>query len=133
MLLSVLMLGGLLLSATGIAGILVTYQIREANDAENSARAFFAADAGLDWETYCFFSAQKVASTIGLDLTNTSAVNAWCAANGVPPAPTFSDVDPPPGNIKVYTVSTIVSASPSIQLNSEGYSKSAVRALEATF
>lgn len=55
MILSVLMLGGLLLSATAIAGFLTRYQIRQISDVENSAKAFFAADAGQEWVTYCFW------------------------------------------------------------------------------
>ena len=50
---SVMMLGGILLSATAIAGLLMKYQIRQTNDAANSAKALFAADAGLESESYC--------------------------------------------------------------------------------
>lgn len=53
LLMSVMMLGGILLSATAIAGLLMQYQIRQTNDAANSAKALFAADAGLEWESYC--------------------------------------------------------------------------------
>lgn len=53
LLMSVMMLGGILLSATAIAGLLMKYQIRQTNDAANSAKALFAADAGLELESYC--------------------------------------------------------------------------------
>lgn len=53
LLMSVMMLGGILLSATAIAGLLMQYQIRQTNDAANSAKALFAADATLEFESYC--------------------------------------------------------------------------------
>ncbi len=53
MILSVVMLGGILLSAASIAGLLMVYQIRASNDAVNSAKAVFAADAGVEAATWC--------------------------------------------------------------------------------
>jgi hypothetical protein len=54
MILTILALGGTLLGATTIAGLLMLYQIRNSTDLENSAKAIFAADAGLDWALYKF-------------------------------------------------------------------------------
>ncbi len=56
MILSVLMLGGVLLGASALAGLLMVYQIRQANDAVNSAKAFFAADAMIEWQTYNIYT-----------------------------------------------------------------------------
>jgi hypothetical protein len=53
MILSVMMLGGILLSASAIAGLLMLYQIKASNDAVASAKAVFAADAGLESVTWC--------------------------------------------------------------------------------
>ncbi len=53
MIISVITLGGMLLGSAGIAGLLMSYQIRSANDAVNSAKAFFAADAGVEASGYC--------------------------------------------------------------------------------
>jgi len=50
MIMAVIMLGGLLLSATAIAGLLTIYQIRQSNDVINSTKAFFAADSALEWQ-----------------------------------------------------------------------------------
>lgn len=61
MIFTVIMLGGLILSATAIAGLLTVYQIRQSNDAENSARAFFAADAALEWRLFYFYKDSSVA------------------------------------------------------------------------
>ncbi len=54
MLISILALGGTLLGATAIAGLLMIYQLRSTSDTANSAKAIFAADAGLDWGFYQF-------------------------------------------------------------------------------
>lgn len=52
MLLTVLILGGTILSASTIAGYLMTLKIRASSDIANSAKAIFAADAGVEWELY---------------------------------------------------------------------------------
>ena len=50
MLLTVLVIGGLLLGASAIAGLLMVYQIRQSGDVANSTKAIFAADSGIEWE-----------------------------------------------------------------------------------
>ena len=57
MVLSVLMLGGVLLGVSALSGLLMVYQIRQANDAVNSAKALFAADAAMEWQTYNIYKA----------------------------------------------------------------------------
>lgn len=52
MLVTVLLLFGALLSATTIAGVLTLYQLRQATDVNNSARAIYAADSGIEWRIY---------------------------------------------------------------------------------
>lgn len=47
-----MVIGGVLLGASAIAGLLMTYQVRQTNDVINSTKAFFAADAGVEHETY---------------------------------------------------------------------------------
>lgn len=54
MILSVLALGGTILGATTIAGLLMVYQLRSTSDIANSAKAIFAADTGIDWMLYQF-------------------------------------------------------------------------------
>lgn len=54
MILSVLALGGTMLGATTIAGLLMVYQLRSTSDVANSAKAIFAADAGMEWMLYQF-------------------------------------------------------------------------------
>jgi hypothetical protein len=55
MLIAVLALGGAMLGATTIAGFLMAYQIRQTTDFTNSAKAVFAADAGVEWASYRFY------------------------------------------------------------------------------
>jgi hypothetical protein len=55
MIIAVLALGGAMLGATTISGLLILYQIRGATDSENSAKAIFAADAGVEYALYDFY------------------------------------------------------------------------------
>jgi hypothetical protein len=55
MILAALVIGGTILSATSIAGLLTVYQLRAATDVSRSAKAIFAADAGIEWGLYEFF------------------------------------------------------------------------------
>ncbi|MEK9173610.1 MAG: vWA domain-containing protein [Patescibacteria group bacterium] len=49
MLLVVMMISGTILSISLVAGILMVYQIRQAGNFTNSAKAIFAADTGVGW------------------------------------------------------------------------------------
>src|SRR3989344_3151027 len=49
MILTVLTLGGTLLSISLVAGLLILFQIRQSGDLANSTKALFAADAGVEW------------------------------------------------------------------------------------
>lgn len=55
MILTILALGGTILGATTIAGLLMLYQIRQATDMANSAKSIFAADAGIEETFYNIF------------------------------------------------------------------------------
>lgn len=55
MLLSVMVLGGIMVSATVIAGLLTSFQARQVNDAVSSARALFVSDAGIELAAWQFF------------------------------------------------------------------------------
>ena len=61
MLLTVLVIGGLLLGASAIAGLMMVYQLRQASDVVNSTKAIFAADTGIEWELYRMFKNCKYA------------------------------------------------------------------------
>ena len=55
MLISVFILGSVILGTTMIAGLIMTYRLRQVADVKDSARAIFAADAGLERALFqCF-------------------------------------------------------------------------------
>jgi hypothetical protein len=55
LLIAVLSLGGAILGATTVAGLLTLYQIRATTDTANSAKAIFAADAGVEWAQFSHY------------------------------------------------------------------------------
>ncbi len=55
MILASLALGGALLGISALAGLLMTYQIRQTTDLENSTKAIMAADSGVEWGLYQYF------------------------------------------------------------------------------
>jgi hypothetical protein len=55
MLIAVLALGGAILGATTVAGLMMLYQIRATTDTANSAKAIFAADAGTEWALFNYY------------------------------------------------------------------------------
>ena len=52
MIITVLSLGGVLLGATTLAGLLIVFELRQNTDFANSTRAIYAADAGIEWAAY---------------------------------------------------------------------------------
>jgi hypothetical protein len=55
MLIAVLSLGGAILGATTVAGLLTLYQIRATTNIADSAKAVFAADSGVGWAEFSHF------------------------------------------------------------------------------
>jgi len=82
LLIAVLALGGAILGATSIAGLLMLYQIRATTDTESSAKAIFAADSGVEWALYSFFKPPQPALPT---FANGAAVTVICSDNGTPP------------------------------------------------
>ncbi len=58
MILTTIVTGGVVLTASVIAGMLMFYQLREVNDAVESGMAVFAADSGIENSLYCYFKEQ---------------------------------------------------------------------------
>jgi hypothetical protein len=73
MILTVLMLGGTIVGATTIAGLLMLFQIRQTADIANSTKAFYAADSGIEWASYQMFKRQADDGTS--ELPGTTIVN----------------------------------------------------------
>lgn len=84
MILAVLALGGVVLGATTIAGTLMRYQIRRATDFQNSARAIFAADSGVECALYNYFNGSTCESS--LTLSNGASYN-YRTINALPLSP----------------------------------------------
>jgi len=55
MIIATLTLGGAILGATTLAGLLMLYQIRATTDQAYSAQAIFAADSGVNWALYDYY------------------------------------------------------------------------------
>lgn len=119
MILTVLALGGTILGATTIAGLLMLYQIRQTTDLSNSARAIFAADAGLEHAFYDLFCGQDSNKTPcplqseTVSFTNGAAVEILCLDDD------NAEVECTDENLR--------------RIRAVGRSGSATRALEATF
>lgn len=75
MLLTVIAISGTLLGATTIAGLLLVYQIRQATDLASSAKAIYAADAGIEWSMYKYF---VNTSTAPVTFSNKASVSVAC-------------------------------------------------------
>ena len=56
MLLTVIMMSGIFMVATAIAGMLTFYQLQQANDVSSSAMAIFAADGALEESVYRYLN-----------------------------------------------------------------------------
>ena len=92
MLIAVLALGGAILGATTVAGLLTLYQIRATTDTANSAKAIFAADTGTEWALFNYYDG-----------------TAYCAAagpgqcfDGELAMPTFAGSPPPSVTVNCY-------------------------------
>ena len=62
MIVTVLLLGGVVMSAASLLGFLIVYKLRQATDIADSAKAVFASDAGREWELW---QALKLGSRLG--------------------------------------------------------------------
>lgn len=119
MIVSVVLIGGILLSASAVAGLLVVYQIRQSNDMVNSAKAFFAADTGIEAVSMCYFK--------GCDDPATPVVEDAT----MPPQILFSN------GARWETTSTIIAATPTtsstLNIIAKGFSGNTIRILETQF
>lgn len=110
MLLATLALGGAILGATTIAGLLMLYQIRATTDSEHSAEAIFAADSGVNWALFDYFCTGDGRCVTPPDvplpgnagtLANASVLNVQCYDGASPP----NVVDCDNSSTVVYAVS----------------------------
>ncbi len=62
MLIAVLALGGAMLAATTIAGLLLLYQLRATTNSVHSSESIFAADTGIQWALFDYYCGQETPS-----------------------------------------------------------------------
>ena len=118
MLIAVLSLGGAILGATAIAGFLTLYQIRDTTDSENSAKAIFAADSGVEWAQfnyYCTSENRCPDVTPGLSTYPTSSFSNGAAAT----INCYSDYSAAGSSTTCSASSTVVAISTGVSLDSE--------------
>lgn len=105
----VVLIGSIFMVTTAISGLLMFYQLEQAADAGNSTIAIFAADAGIERATYCYFYEYPGNS---------------CSINGTVP-----------GNGATYKTTATPSVNqPIILIHADGYDVTGrtIRALETT-
>jgi len=73
MLLSIILIGGSLLTTGAVAGLLTIHQLKQSNNIVDSTKAFFAADGMLEWKTYDYV---KATNTSQPNFTNGASANA---------------------------------------------------------
>lgn len=78
MLLTVLILSGVILAATTIAGLLMLYQIRQSSDIANSTKAIYAADSGIERALYNLIKNDQCEPEIIEVLANGAVFKASC-------------------------------------------------------
>ncbi len=118
MLVTVLALSGTILGATTIAGLLMLYQIRQSTDAVNSAKAVFAADAGMEWGLYKFFKADGLTCQA-------------CPAGGAcDMKPVMTNISNPPNPDDRVKMTCTQNADNSITIRSSGNALNTYRAFE---
>lgn len=123
LILSVVMLGGILMSATAVAGLLLRYQLRLTNDVADSAKALFAADGRLEWHNFC---AEKNINVIR-NAPNPGAISLDCIS--VSPEPLFDDARVTATSTIEFTDNPLTSTRDG-RIFSEGFSGKSTRAVE---
>jgi len=84
MLIAVLSLGGAMLAATTIAGLLILYQLRSTTNSVHSSESIFAADTGIEWALYDYYCGVygkpscPPASVTSSRLSNGAAITVTC-------------------------------------------------------
>ncbi len=67
MIITTMTLGATMIVALAIGGLLTLYQLRQANDVVNSARAIFAADTGVELGLYRYFQGIEYANPVFIE------------------------------------------------------------------
>lgn len=70
MLMTIMVLGGTILGAITIGGMILVFQLRQTGDLQNSARAVFAADAAIEWGLYQKYHPTEAKTLFGPQFAN---------------------------------------------------------------
>jgi len=116
MLITVLALSGTILGATTIAGLLMMYQLRQSTDAVSSAKAVYAADAGIEWRLYRFFKVDGQTCNAACD----TAGDVSC------PKPLFANT----ATVQTTCVSAVSGSKENVTIKSSGNAQRTYRAFE---
>lgn len=112
MILTTVIIGGLFLSASVVAGFLMFYQLRQVGDAVASGMAVFATDAGVEEALHCYYREQnlsnldmsKLCENRGDILSNGARYNSnlYCVGSDRRMNISCLSAPPPGGNDVVY-------------------------------
>ena len=91
MLTAVLSISGAILGATTVAGFLMLYQLRASTDSQNSAKAIFAADSGVEWALFNYYCGQAVPPRCTLAADEQYPTSTF--SNGAAASPTCYDIN----------------------------------------
>ncbi len=61
-----ILMGGLFLVGTAVAGLLMLYQLKQSSDAVSSGAAVFAADAGTEASLFCYYTTSTPSTICGI-------------------------------------------------------------------
>ncbi len=131
MIITILVLGGAILSATTIAGLLMLYQIRQTTDIANSGKAIYAADAGIEWALYTWFCTPSKGNC-GIPLPSGAGKPAATLSNGatIVVEKDCYDIN---GDLLVGSNCTATSSPYSVRFRSVGTAGNSTRALGLSF
>lgn len=103
MLLTVLIMFGIILSATTIGGYLMLNQLRQAGNAANSVKAIMAADTGIECELYRMFKDDAVnCNTTGDNAVTFEESNVTLKTSRTSPMPGIDVIQSTGGSARTF-------------------------------
>lgn len=124
-----MILGGVMIGAATIGSVLLRFQVSQVNDAVESSRALFAADAGVEAVSWCFF--QKSQETGNCEVNEYQGEpnngDTFCPEDNKP------DISFEGPNVEIQTRCRWDKEEGIVTIRSQGLVASTTRILEATF
>lgn len=119
-LLSIMILGGVMIGSATIGSYLLRLQINQVNEATESTNALFAADAGLEAVSWCFFHEDECSAT-------QRGPDTFCPEDN---SPTINFDDP---SVSVQTRCRWDKDNGEVEVRAQGFKASTTRILETTY